>query len=121
MEDNVFAGRTAAPRLMAWMVHHAAQVHSVCSIGTDGLTPFPRLTRRRFGTPLAGFGERVWPREAPLERSNILNPRCVEAKLLRFCLRSSRYIVVDFEDRFRLVRTVKRADFRGQVQDRVTK
>ena len=44
-----------------------------------------------------------------LERVNKFNPRCVEARLLGFCLRSSRYVVVDFDSRCRLVRTAKRA------------
>ena len=27
VEENVFEGRNAGPRLIAWMVHHAAQVN----------------------------------------------------------------------------------------------
>ena len=38
------------------------------------------------------------------------NPRCTVARLLGFCLKSSRYIVVDFNGRFRMVRTIKRAN-----------
>ena len=45
-----------------------------------------------------------------LERANKFNPRCTEARLLGFCLKSSRYIVVDFDGRFRMVRTIKRAN-----------
>ena len=52
-------GRTAGPRLIAWMVRHAAQLHDACSVGTDGFTPFRRLQGRKYGTLLAGFGERV--------------------------------------------------------------
>ena len=33
-----------------------------------------------------------------------------EARLLGFCLKSSRYIVVDFDGRVRMVRTIKRAN-----------
>ena len=69
---------------------------------------FRRLTGRKFGRPLAGFGERVWLSEPAKERVNKFNPRCVEARLLGFCLRSSRYIVVDFSGKFRFVPTVKR-------------
>ena len=108
LEENELAAGTAGPHFMAWMVHHAAQVPNACSVGT---TPVRRLTWRRFGTPLAGFGERVWLREPPLEKVNKFNPRCVKARLLGFCLRSSRYIVVDFTGRLRWVWTVKRADF----------
>ena len=80
-------------------------------VGADGLTPFSRrLTGRKFGTPLAGFGERVWLRDLVLERVNKFNPRCTEARLLGFCLKSSRYIVVHFNGRFRTVRTIKRAN-----------
>ena len=32
-------------------------------VGADGFTPFRRLKVRKFGTPLAGFGERVWLRK----------------------------------------------------------
>ena len=64
---------------------------------------------RKIGTPLAGFGERVWLGDPALERVNKFNPRCTEARLLGFCLKSSRHIVVDF-DGFRMVRTIKRAN-----------
>ena len=36
--------------------------------------------------------------------------RCTEARLVGFCLKSSRYVVVDFDGRFRMVRTIKRAN-----------
>ena len=109
VEENVLGGRSADPRLTAWMVHHAAEVIYSCMVGADGFTPFRRLKGRKFGTPLAGFGERVCLRDPVLERVNKFNPRCVEARLLGFCLRSSRHVVVDFDGRCRLVRTVKRA------------
>ena len=92
------------------MVHHAAQVICACMVGVDGLTPFRRLKVRKFGTPLAGFDERVWLRDPALERVNKFNPRCTEARLLGFCLKSSRHIVVDFDGRFGVVRTTKRAN-----------
>ena len=88
------------------MVHHGAQSICACIVGADGLTPFRRLKGRKFGTPLAGFGERVWLRDPVLERANKVNPRCTEARLLGFCLTSSRHIVVDFDGRFRMVRTM---------------
>ena len=44
-----------------------------------------------------------------MERAIRFNPRCTEVRLLGFCLKSSRYIVVDFDGRFRKVRTIKRA------------
>ena len=98
-------GRDAGPRLAAWMVHHAA--HMICAfmVGADGLTQCRRVKGRKFGAPLAGFGERVWLRDPVLERVNKFNPRCTEARLLGFCLKSSRYIMVDFDGRFRMVRT----------------
>ena len=69
-------------------------------VGADGLS-----------TPLAGFGERVWLRDLILERANKFNPRCTEARLLGFCLlKSSRYVVVDFDGRSRTVRTINRAN-----------
>ena len=46
--------------------------------------------------------------ENPLERVNSFSPRCFEARLLGFCLRSSSFVVVDFDGRFRFARTVKR-------------
>ena len=64
VEENVLEGRDAGPRLTAWMVHYAAQVIGACMVGADGLTPFRRLTGRKFGTPLAGFGERVAQRSS---------------------------------------------------------
>ena len=63
VKENVLEGRSAGPRLEAWMVHHAAQVICTCMVGADGLTPFRRLQQRKFGTPLAGFGEREWLRD----------------------------------------------------------
>ena len=110
VEENVLEGRDACSRLTVWMVHHVAQVIGACMAGADGLTPFRRLKWRKFGTPLAGFGERVWLRDLALERVNKFNPRCTEARLLVLCLKSSRYIVVDFDGRFRMVRTIKRAN-----------
>ena len=83
VEENVLEGRDAGPRLTAWMVH-AAQVICACTVGADGLTPSRRLKGRKFGTPLAGFGERVWLRDPILERVNKFNPRCTEARLLGF-------------------------------------
>ena len=109
MEESALGGRAAGPRLAAWIVHHAAWVICACSVGTDGLTPFRRLKGRKFGTPLAGFGQRVWLRELPLEKVNKFNPRCVVARLPGFCLRSSRYIVADFDGRFRFVGPALRA------------
>ena len=110
VEEKVLQGRNAGPRLIAWMVHHAAQVICACMVGADGLTPLRRLKGRKFGTPLASVGESVWLRDLVLERANKFNPRCTEARLLGFCLKSSRYIVVDFDGRFRMVRTIKRAN-----------
>ena len=49
IEENVFEGRNAGPRLIAWMVHHAAQVICAWMVGADGLTPFRRLKGRKFG------------------------------------------------------------------------
>ena len=110
VEEHVLEGRNVGPRLTVWMVHHAAQVICACLLGADGLTPFRRLKERKFGTPLASFGERVWLRDPILERANKFNPRCTEARLLGFCLKSFHYIVVDFNGRFRVVRTIKRAN-----------
>ena len=42
VEENVLEGRNAGARLVAWMVHHAAQVIFTCMVGADGLTPFRR-------------------------------------------------------------------------------
>ena len=109
VEENVLEGRDAGPRLTARMAHHAAQVICACMVGADGLTPFKRLKGRKFGTPLA-FGERVWLRDPVMERANKFIPRCTEARLLGFCLKASRHIVVDFDGRFRLVRAIKRAN-----------
>ena len=110
VEEKVLEVRDAGPRLIAWKVHHAAQVICACMVGADGLTQFRRLKGREFGTPLAGFGERVWLGDSILERANKSSPRCTEARLHGLCLRSSRYIVVDFDGRFRMVRTIKRAN-----------
>ena len=117
--ENALEGREAGPRLTAWMVHHAAQVICARAVGADGLTPFRRLKGRKFSTPLAGFGERVWLRDLALERANKFNPRCTEARLLGFCLKSSRYIVVDFDERFRMLRTIE-SQRRRQMESCVT-
>ena len=77
VEENVLEGRDIFPCLVAWLVHHAAQVICACVVGANGLTPFRRLKGRKFGTPLAGFGERVWLRDFVLERANKFNPRVV--------------------------------------------
>ena len=112
VEENVLEDRDAGPRLTAWMVHHAAQVICACTVGADGLTPFRRSKWRKFGTPLAGFGERVWLRDPVLEKANKFTPRRTARR--RGCsgsaLESSRYIVVDFDGRFRMVQTIKRAN-----------
>ena len=79
-------------------------------VGADGLTPFRRLKERKFSAPLAGFDERVWLRGLVLERVNKFYPRCTEARLIGFCLKSSLYIVVDYGGRFRMFRTIKRAN-----------
>ena len=84
VEEKALEGRNAGPRRTAWMVYSAAQVICACMVGADGLAPFRRLQGRKFGTPLAGFGERVWLRDPILERANKFNPRCTEARLLGF-------------------------------------
>ena len=71
VEESVLEGRNAGPRLVAWMVHHAAQVICTCMEGADGLPPFRRLKGRKFGTPLAGVGERVWLRALVLESEQV--------------------------------------------------
>ena len=78
------------------------------SVETDDIDE--SLPRGSASTPLAGSGVCVWLRDPVLERANKFNPRCTEARLLGFCLKSSRYIVVDFDGRFRMVWTVKRAN-----------
>ena len=104
------------------MVHHPTQVRNACSVGTDGvtdgLTPIRRWHVRKFGSPLAGFGARARLREPPLEKVTKFSPWCVEARLLGFSLEPSRYIVVFLRGRYRLVRTVKRSQFCGQVENR---
>ena len=104
VEEKVLEGHSAGARLTAWMVHHAAQVICACMVEC-----------RR--SPLADFSERVWLTDPVLERVNKFNPTCTEARLLGFGLQSSRYIVVDFDGRFRMVRTVRRvnADDRWKV------
>ena len=82
VQENVLEGRDAGPRLTAWMLHHAAQVVCACMVGADGLTTFRRLKGRKFGTPLAGFGERVWLRDPILERANKFNPGFEVARTL---------------------------------------
>ena len=89
VEENVLEGRDAGPRLTVWMVHYAAQVICACMIG---------------------FGERVWLKDPVLERVNKFNPRCTEERLLGFCLKSSSNIVADFDGRFRMAWTIKRAN-----------
>ena len=59
VEENVLGGRHAGQRVVARMVHHAAQVICACSVGRDGLTPLWHLKGRKFGTPLSGFGQRA--------------------------------------------------------------
>ena len=90
VEESVLEGRDAGLRLTAWMVHHAAQEICACI----GPTPVSRLKGRMF----------------VLERVNKFNPRCTEARLLGFCLKSSRHTVGDFDKRSRMVRTIKRAN-----------
>ena len=99
------------------------QVHSACSVGTDGRTPTWRLKGRKFGTPLAGVAERVWLREPPVEKVNKFHPGWFEARLLGFCFRSFRYVVGAFQGRFRLIQTVKSISFEdrgGRSRRRVT-
>ena len=40
VRENVLAG---GPRLVGWLVRHAAKLLNACSVGTDVLTPFQRL------------------------------------------------------------------------------
>ena len=81
------------------MVHHAAQVIFACMVGADGLTPLRRVKGRKFGTPLAGFRESV--------KSEHVQSQVHGGTVARV---SSRYIVVDFDGRFRMARTIKRAN-----------
>ena len=99
------------------MVQHLTRVHNACSVGTDGLTPFRRWKVHKVDSPLAGFGAPARLREPPREKVTKFSPWCVEASLLGFCLEPPRHIVVCLRGRYRLVRTVKKSQFCGQVQD----
>ena len=68
VEENVLEGRDAGRRLTVLMVHHAAQVICACNVGAGGLTPLRRMKVRKFGTPLAVFGEHAWLRDPVPER-----------------------------------------------------
>ena len=111
VEEKVLEGRNAGPRLTTWMVHHATQVVCACMAGADGAHAIQTIkwgasSARRWQVSVNSCGSKTpcW------KRVNKLNPRCTEARLLGFCLKSSRYIVVDFDGRFRMVRTIKRAN-----------
>ena len=106
VKENVLDCRDAGPRLVAWVVHHAAQVICARMVRADGLTPFRRSKERKSGTPLAGFGERVWLRDPCSGKSEQVQPEMHRGEV---ALKSSRYIVPDFDGMFRMVRTVKRA------------
>ena len=114
--DESCSGRERAQRPRRWTTAHSVDgtprsTSDLCLLSWhERAHAVSTLEGRKFGTPLAGFGERVWLREPPLERANKFSPRCVAARLLGFCLRSSRYVVVDFDGRFRFVRTVERAN-----------
>ena len=69
-------------------------------------TPCRRSKRRKFGFPLAEFGERLWLMEPPLEKLKEVQSK---VWLLVFCLR--RDVVVDVDGRFRLLRTLKGTSF----------
>ena len=92
VEENMLEVRNAGPPLAARMDHHAVQVIYPCMVGAHKFTPLRRLKVRKFGTPLAGFGDRVWPRQFVMEI--VFNPRCTVVRSLGFRLMSSRYIVV---------------------------
>ena len=66
VEENVLEGRSAGPR--------------------EG------SPRRSSDLHLQGRSTHRWQVSPVLERANKLNPRCTEARLLGFCLNSSRYI-----------------------------
>ena len=91
------------------MVHHAAQVIWSCMVGADGLTAIRTISRGASSAHRWQVSVNAWLRDPILERANMFNPRCTEARLLGFCLKSSRYILVDFDGRLRKVRTIKRA------------
>jgi len=59
-EERAPAGKEAGPRLVAWMVQHAAHQANVCARGSDGFSPCRRWKGREFGTPLVGFAEKIW-------------------------------------------------------------
>ena len=84
VEENVFEGRSAGPRLV---VHHAAQMIYTCMVGADGLTPF----RRKFGTLAEFHGGEV-------------------TRILLQGVPSHRGAWWTFDGRFRMVRTIKRAN-----------
>ena len=91
VEENVLEGRDAGPRLTAWMVHHAAQVIDLAwSEQTRGASS---ARRWQVSVNTCGSETRFWK-----ERTSSI------------CLKSSRYIVVDFDGRLRMVRTIKRAN-----------
>ena len=108
VEENVLEDRDAGPRLTAWMVHHA---------GSSDL----RLRRRTHAIQAirgaqvlhaaGGFSVNACVSETRFltERTSSIRG-ATEARLLGFSLKSFRYIVVDFDGRFRMVRTFKRAN-----------
>ena len=113
--DAGCCGRQCGRRLYRWMAHRAAQVLNVRSLITDWLAPFRRRNDASSAHLSLGLmSECGWG----IRHMNKFNTRCVKARLLGFCLRSSRCIVVDCDGRFHCVRTVKRTS-PEKVEDRV--
>ena len=90
-DDNGHCGGTCTCWSYRWPASDGAdgapcRAGTQRSVGADGLTPIRRLKGRKFGTELAGVGERVWLSEPALGKVNKFNPRCGGARLLGFVI-----------------------------------
>ena len=55
VDEKVLEGRNAGPRLIAWMVHHAAQVICACMVGADGPHAIQTIKGTQLRHTVGGF------------------------------------------------------------------
>ena len=105
-----------ADAIMQWAIEHAAFLINRYSVGHDGMTPYERLTGRKWNRPLVEFGETVLAKLALRKRQqgrlkkqkHKLSHRSVVAVWVGQIARTGEHVVIKQDGQAVRCRTVKR-------------
>ena len=116
LQYRIKAEVTEADPVMHWMIEHACFIINRYSVGQDGMTPFERLTGRKWNRPLVEFGEVVQAKLALRRRQQgaarkqkmKLSHRSIAATWVGQVGRTGEHIVIKKDGQAVRCRTIRR-------------